>query len=157
MSSPSPLLVSQFRRQLDAHHRLRLPAPWRIWNVESWLLYPPELLGEDRADWRKLHLVPVTEPTPASISEALKMTAAQPPPLAAALAALRGGAVRRGIDPDVVTLHHTNERAIHLKLTTAQLTWLGLRNRSLVLTGVMTGIDIWSSAEFARWKRALSR
>ena len=153
----APFFVSKFARRLDARHRLRLPAPWRIWDVRSWLLYPAELLGHGRSDWRQLRLDPVTERLTASILATRKVSASRAPTIDAALAALQAVARRHGIDPAVVTLHRTDDRTIHLKLTAAQLAWLGLRNRSLTLTGVVTAIDLWSAAEHARWERATAR
>ena len=157
MAAPAPFFVSKFIRRLDARRRLRLPAPWRIWMVRSWLLYSPELLGHGCPDCRTLRLVPVTKRLTASILAALKITGGRALTIDAALAALQAVARRRGLDPAVVTLHRTDDRAIHLKLTAAQFAWLGLRNRSLALTGVVTGIDLWSAAEHARWERTTVR
>lgn len=157
MPAAVPIFVSKFARRIDPRQRLRLPAPWRIWKVRSWLLYPHELLGHGCPDWRTLRLVPVTKRLPASILAALKVAGTCAPSIDAALAALRDVARRRGIDPAVVTHHRTDDRTIHLKLIAAQLAWLGLRNRSLVLTGVVTAVDLWSAAEHARWKRATMR
>ena len=157
MAAPNPFFVSKFIRRLGACQRLRIPAPWRIWEVRLWLLYPPELLGHGHPSWRYLRLVPVTERQTAAILATLKVTGSRAPTIAVALSALQDVACRRGCDPEVVTVHRTDAGTIHLKLTAAQLAWLGLHNRSLMLTGGVTAIDLWSAAEHARWERATAR
>ena len=152
----TPIYVGQFSRRLDTRHQLRLPIPWRFGQSQSWLIYPPELLGKGRADFRDLRLETVHGHTAARILGILKVPTKRPPTLDATVEALRAIARVRGIDPLVVSQHRTDARSVHIKLSEAQLAWLGARSRSLILTGVMTAIQIWTAEEFARWEQHVS-
>jgi hypothetical protein len=152
----TPLYVGQFSRRLDTRRQLRLPILWRFGQTQSWLIYPPELFGEGRANFRDLRLEPVQGHTAARILDTLKVPTKRRPTLETAIEALRAIARVRGIDPLVVSPHRTDARSVHIKLSEAQLAWLGARSRSLTLTGVMTAIQIWTAEEFARWERYTS-
>lgn len=152
----NPVFVGRFTRRLDPRHQLRLPLHWRSRGLQSWLLFPHELLGADTSGFRDLRFEPVHGHTPARILEALNVPTKRQPTLDVAIEALRAVALARGIDPLVVSQHQTDARSIHIKLSSAQLAWLGVTDQALVLTGGMTAIQIWGTEEFARWERSVS-
>lgn len=151
-----PFFVSRFTRRLDGR-RLRLPAPWCISGVQHWLLFPRSLLGESSIAAQSLCLAPADAELALGISDRLKHHSDLPPTLATATAMLRGVATLRGLDPTLVTHHRINAKAPHLILSPAQLNWLCPKSRSLVLTGELTTIKIWSEETYARWDRSASR
>lgn len=130
MSAAVWIFVSTFTRRIDQRRRLRLPAPWRVEAVQHWLLYPGDLMADAPSEARTLCLTPD-----------------RPRARATATDALRAVALRRGLDPTIVTHHRTDAATIHLTLSSAQLNWLRTKNRSFVLSGQLTTIQIRSAEE----------
>ena len=156
MPSPFPIFVGRFTRQIDQQCRLRIPAPWRIYGVRSWLLYPRDLLADAPAQKRTLCLDPIYARLPRAVCDTLNVPTDRPRTLATAIEALRTVALRRGLDPTTVTHHRTGANGTHLMLSPAQLARLRPQSRSLVLIGTMLSIEVWSAEEFARWERSVS-
>lgn len=152
----NPVFVGRFTRRLDRRRQLRLPVHWRSGVLQSWLLFPHELLGNDSADFRDLRFEPVHGHTPARILETLNVPTKRQPTIDVAIVALRAVAQVRGVDPLVVSQHQTDARSIHIKLSEAQLAWLGVTDQALVLTGVVSAIQIWGTEEFIRWERSVT-
>lgn len=156
MCSISPFFVGRFARRLDGR-RLRLPAPWCIYGVRRWILFPRGLLPEASFAAQALCLVPADAGIALGISDRLKHPSDLPHTLASAAVILRGVATQRGLDPTLVTHHRINAKAPHIALSPAQLDWLRPTSRSLVLIGVLTTIRIWSEEAYTDWERSASR
>ena len=156
MSSSTMIFVGRFTRRLDQQRRLRIPSPWRIYGVRSWLLYPRDLLADVPSPKRTLCLDPADARLTRAICDTLKVPGNRPRTLVTAIEALRAVALRRGLDPTTVTHHRAGAEGIHLTLSPAQLGRLRPQSRSLVLIGTMLSIEVWSAEEFARWERSVS-
>ncbi len=157
MRSPVLIFVSTFTRRIDQRRRLRLPTPWRGDTVQDWLLYPGHLIADAQSSERTLCLAPADARLARTLCDALQLPPTRPRTLATTLETLRAVALRRGLDPTVVTHHHTAVGTIHLTLSPAQLNWLRAKNRSFVLTGQLTTIAIWSEESYAHRERSASR
>jgi hypothetical protein len=129
---------------------------WRISQTRAWLALPRDLLARRSSAWHTLWLVPIGKGTLERVFDALAVPVSQRATLDSAIDALRAVARRRGLDPSVVSFHRTDDSSIQLTLTKAQINWLRIRGRWLILTGAVTTADIWAPAEHAQWTRTAS-
>ena len=149
MPFPTSIFVSKFTRRIDQRRRLRLPAPWRVEAVQHWLLFPGDLLADAPSKERTLCIAPADARLVRTVCDTLQLPPDRPRTRATALEALRTVALRRGLDPTIVTHLQTGAGTIHLTLSPAQLSRLRAKSRSLVLTGRMSTIVIRSEEAHA--------
>jgi len=129
-------LVGEYSLVVDADRRIRLPADWtRLRQEETWLITPSFL---DAAPTGAAGAVLVVMPASDLCrnhnghENASRLTIEQ------ALKELRTAARGKGLAEEVATTFDWLANQSLLTLASAQLDWLGCRERRLVLVGLLT-------------------
>jgi hypothetical protein len=154
----APLLLGYHPCRLGSRRRLRLPADWFPNDAPTWLLFPLCLFDPRNRPTRYLMFLPADDMTLHKIIHSVTPPLDnRQPPLSAALATLRASARQRSLAPALATVLRIGPATARITLTKAQLTYLGSRKGNLAFTGMGTFGHIFSAAEWAKFKRKVSR
>ena len=156
MNIKNPVFLGCHTRRLDRAGRLRLPRIWTPDQCRDWLLFPMHLFDPSPEALHDLSLLPQSKHTLQTILATSAMHAKRAPSTKAALEVLRGRATRLSLPSDIAISVRLGATATRFSFSKAQLKWLGVRGRALVLVGAATTIRFYSPAVWAKAQQSLT-
>lgn len=153
----APILTGSYRRRLDSSRRFRLPPSWNAGAPGSWLISPEHLYKLPERSPGRLLLIPVTAKNLKFILNLSPGNYGRPRTIEKAIEVLRANASTCGLPPSVATAFRTISGSTRFCLTKAQLRWLGIHARTIVIIGAGHIMYLYSPAAWIAWKRETKR